>query len=143
MVVLPGSAAIGKPSGWSSAQRLRQADMGSQNSRSLATPPHGPYHETRYFPASAKENGQSTTEAEISKFFLGLAILFSICGGVVRADEQSDAIAILDAGIKAQGGETAMGKPVGIHFKLKGSAYDNGTKSPISVEMYCWGRKTS
>ena len=55
----------------------------------------------------------------MSKFFLGLAILFPICGGVVRADEQSDAIAILDAGIKAQGGETAMGKPVGLYYKLK------------------------
>jgi hypothetical protein len=61
--------------------------------------------------------------------------------GLAQADEQSDATAILDAAIKAHGGEAALGKPVGFYGKLKGTEYEKDANTPISDEMYVTSAK--
>ncbi len=67
---------------------------------------------------------------------VALTILFR---GTARADEQADAQAVVDAAIKAQGGEAALAKVVGIVFKGKGSSFDNGEKMPMAMEFYIQG----
>lgn len=72
----------------------------------------------------------------MSRLFLGIAILIAARGGVVRADDQSDATAILDAAINAHGGEAALGKFVGYYGKDKATSDDNGTTSVTFYESW-------
>jgi outer membrane lipoprotein-sorting protein len=73
------------------------------------------------------------------KTFFGTLVLVFALGGVASADDQADAKAILDEGIKAQGGESAMSKFVAIYAKSKGTSYEAEKKTPLSYEWFCQG----
>jgi hypothetical protein len=74
------------------------------------------------------------------KTFFVTAILAVSLVGVAIADDQADAKAILDLGIKAHGGEAALGKFVAMYFKVKGTAYDEDKKkTPLSYEWFIQG----
>ncbi len=77
----------------------------------------------------------------MSKLILGIALLIVGSSELARADEQSDATAILDAAIKAHGGEAALGNPVGFYCKLKGTEFEKDANSPVSAEMYITSAK--
>lgn len=83
------------------------------------------------------------------KLFLVTATLATVLGlaaaqwarrpVAASASDQAAARAILDDGIKAQGGETALGKIVGEYGKLKGWVYKGEQKAPISAEQFFQG----
>jgi hypothetical protein len=57
----------------------------------------------------------------------------------VAADEQAKAVKILDQGIKAHGGEAALGKFVACSFKMHGNEFVDDKKVPKNVELYAQG----
>jgi hypothetical protein len=59
--------------------------------------------------------------------------------GIARADEQTDARAILDAAMKAQGGEALLRKFTATHAKSKGTEYEADKKTPVSYETFSDG----
>jgi hypothetical protein len=69
--------------------------------------------------------------------FLSAAAVLCVSGLTARADDQAAARAILDAAIKAHGGEAALSKFVAAHFKGKGVQFGGGEKSPLKFEMFC------
>jgi hypothetical protein len=68
----------------------------------------------------------------MSNAFVGatFVVLFS----AAKADDRADAKAILDAGIKAQGGEALLSKFTAVHSKTKGNWHDGEKKTPVSYE---------
>ena len=70
------------------------------------------------------------------KMFFGTLVLAVSLGRVASADDQADAKAILDAGIKAHGGEAALSKFTRMHGKSKGTWYDGDKKTPVSYETF-------
>ena len=58
---------------------------------------------------------------------------------VACADDAADARKILDQAIEAHGGEAALGKFVAMYYKVKGTAFDGDTKTPISFEWFVQG----
>jgi hypothetical protein len=66
------------------------------------------------------------------------AMGFLLCG-LAKADDQANAIVILDEGIKAQGGEATLSKFTANHTKFKGAWYGGGTKSPLHCESFADG----
>ncbi len=77
------------------------------------------------------------------KMFFGTVILAVSLGGIAWADDQADAKAILDAGIKAQGGEAALSRFTRVHGKSKGTWYDGDKKTPLSYESFSDGSDKS
>ena len=75
--------------------------------------------------------------------FFGTVVLAISLVGVASADEQADAKAILDAGIKAQGGEALMSKFTAVHSKTKGNWHDGDKKTPVSYECFYDGSDKS
>jgi hypothetical protein len=74
------------------------------------------------------------------KMLFGAVVLAVSLGGIARADDRADATAILDEAIKAQGGEAALGKAVGLYFKVKGTAYDDDMqRTRLSFEWFIQG----
>jgi hypothetical protein len=63
--------------------------------------------------------------------------------GLAHADDQADAKAILDEGIKAQGGEAALSKFTRVHGKSKGTWHDGDKKTPVSYESFFNGSDKS
>jgi hypothetical protein len=70
------------------------------------------------------------------KTFFVTAILAVSLVGVAIADEQADAKAILDQGIKAQGGEALLSKFTAVHSKTKGNWHDGDKKILVSYESF-------
>jgi hypothetical protein len=70
------------------------------------------------------------------KTFFVTAILAVSLVGFAIADDQADAKAILDAGIKAQGGEALLSKFTAVHSKTKGNWHDGDKKIPVSYESF-------
>ncbi len=60
--------------------------------------------------------------------------------GSARAGEQADARAIIDAAIKAHGGEAVLSKIVAAHFKGKGEGIEGGQKAALCVGFTIQGR---
>jgi hypothetical protein len=73
------------------------------------------------------------------KLFLASIVFATGLTGIVRADDDADAKAILDSAIKAAGGETALSKPVAFYYKFKGTVYDGDNKTPINAEWFIQG----
>jgi outer membrane lipoprotein-sorting protein len=74
------------------------------------------------------------------KPLFGATVVAMMLCAAARADDQAEAKAILDAGIKAHGGEAALSKFVGMYFKVKGTAYDEDKKkTPLSYEWFIQG----
>jgi hypothetical protein len=70
------------------------------------------------------------------KMIFGTLVLFVSLGRVASADDQADARAILDAGIKAQGGEALLSKFTAVHSKTKGIWHDGDKKTPVSYGSF-------
>ncbi|HEV2969138.1 MAG TPA: hypothetical protein VGY55_04050 [Pirellulales bacterium] len=70
------------------------------------------------------------------KLFFGAFVLAVSLARVARADDQADAKAILDDGIKAHGGESELLKLTRLHCKSKGTWYDGDKQTPCSYETY-------
>jgi hypothetical protein len=79
------------------------------------------------------ESSEGPAMCKIAFFTIVLAVSLAC---VAMADEQADATAILDDGIKAQGGEAALLKLTRLHCKSKGTWYDGDKKTPCSYETY-------
>jgi hypothetical protein len=83
------------------------------------------------------------------KLFLVTATLATVLGlaaaqwarrpVVASASDQAAARAILDDGIKAQGGDAALRKIVGIFARLQGWGYDGEREAPISSDQFFQG----
>ncbi|HEV2968351.1 MAG TPA: hypothetical protein VGY55_00080 [Pirellulales bacterium] len=74
------------------------------------------------------------------RILFGAVVLAVSLGSVATADEQDDAKAILDEAIKVQGGEAALGKVVGLYFKVRGTAYDeDNQRTRLSFEWFIQG----
>jgi hypothetical protein len=74
--------------------------------------------------------------------FVATVVAMMLCGAA-RADDQAEAKAILDVGIKAQGGEAALSRFNRVHGKSKGTWYDGDKKTPMSYESFFDGRNKS
>jgi hypothetical protein len=79
----------------------------------------------------------------MNKTFFGAMVLAVSLVGVASADDQVDAKAILDAGIKAQGGEALLSKFTAVHSKTKGNWHDGDKKIPVSYESFFDGSDKS
>lgn len=77
------------------------------------------------------------------KLAFGAVVLAVSLGPVAIADDQADAKAILDTGIKAHGGEAALSKFTRVYGKSKGTWYDGDKKTPLSYESYFDGSDKS
>ncbi len=75
----------------------------------------------------------------MSKLFFAGVIFATALSGIAHADDNADAKTILDAAIKAAGGETALAKPVAFYYKVKGTAYEGDKKTPTAGEWYIQG----
>ena len=62
-------------------------------------------------------------------YFQIVAVSF-VLGSIALSDEPADPGIILDEVIKAQGGETALNKFIGMYLEAKGTAYVGNTKAP-------------
>jgi hypothetical protein len=63
--------------------------------------------------------------------------------GLAHANDQADAKVILDAAIKAHGGEAVLSKFTAVHSKTKGSWHDGDKKTPVSYESFYDGSDKS
>jgi hypothetical protein len=70
------------------------------------------------------------------RILIATAVLSLTFVGLAHADDQADAKAILDAGIKAQGGEALLSKFTAVHCKTKGNWHDGDKKIPVSYESF-------
>lgn len=77
------------------------------------------------------------------KAVFGATIVAMMLLGAVKADDQSDAKAILNAAMKAQGGEALIRKFTVIHSKTKGTWHDGDKKSLIFYESFFDGNDKS
>jgi hypothetical protein len=75
------------------------------------------------------------------KIFFMTMVLAVAFAGEVRADDQTEATAILNEAITAHGGEAALGKFVGMFYKAKGMAYEGDNKVPLSYEWSFQGNE--
>ncbi|HKD37926.1 MAG TPA: hypothetical protein VKB78_14035 [Pirellulales bacterium] len=66
-------------------------------------------------------------------------VFASALAGIARGDDSADAKAILDAAIKAAGGEAALAKPVAFYYKVKGTLYEGEKKTPTAGEWFIQG----
>jgi hypothetical protein len=74
---------------------------------------------------------------------LATVALLSALGNLAKADDQADARVILDAGIKAQGGDAALSKVTGANIKSKGTWYEQHDKTPVVFESFFDGSDKS
>jgi hypothetical protein len=77
------------------------------------------------------------------KLSFGAVVLAVALSPVASADDHADARAILDAGIKAQGGEAILSRFTAVHSKTKGNWHDGGEKTPVSYESFFDGSDKS
>jgi hypothetical protein len=62
---------------------------------------------------------------------------------LAHANDQADAEVVLDAAMKAQGGEALLRKFTAVHSKSKGSWQNGGLKVPVSYEGFFDGSDKS
>jgi hypothetical protein len=75
----------------------------------------------------------------MSKLLFASVVFATALTSMARADDEADAKTILDAAIKAAGGETALAKPVAFYYKFKGTAYEGDKKTPTVGEWFIQG----
>jgi hypothetical protein len=73
------------------------------------------------------------------KLLFGVLFVAASFTCVATADDQADAKVILDAAIKATGGEAALEKPVAFYFKFKEVQYDGDKKTLTTGEWFLQG----
>ena len=79
----------------------------------------------------------------MSKKLIGTAAVVLTLVAAAHADDQADAKAILDAAMKAQGGEALLRKFTAVHSKTKGNWHDGDKKIPVSYESFFDGSDKS
>src|SRR5262249_61116637 len=64
---------------------------------------------------------------------LAVGVLMT-CGKVGRADDQAEALKIVDAAIKAAGGEAKLAKLKAVSMKGKGTIHEGGQEGTFTID---------
>lgn len=75
----------------------------------------------------------------MAKAIFVAVLLGVVLNHVARADERAETRAILEQVIKAHGGEATLRKFVAMHFKMKGTFYEGGTRDPFAADWFYQG----